>query len=260
MLSCKLGSEFRRQRTITCLLDASFMNSDLSNESRDAGGELRLLPEQALLTTGAVDHASWNYRLILGRIQRLRFDLVRSMLRGSRARRLLEIGYGSGVFLPELARHADQLHGIDPHPFPDDVAQVLAQHGVQAELVRGTATQMPYESGFFQTVVAVSALEFIEDLTQACREIKRVLAPGGIFVLVTPGHSPLLDLGLRLVTGASPRDDFQARRPQILPGLYREFVVDRRADYPPFAHGIRLYTALRLSVPATIAKSTFSSL
>lgn len=84
---------------------------------------------------------------------------------------------------------------------------------------------------------------------QACREIKRVLAPGGIFALVTPGHSPLLDLGLRIVTGASPRDDFQVRRPKILPALYHEFVVDQRADYPPFAHGIRLYTALRLSVP-----------
>src|ERR1700720_3588781 len=66
---------------------AGLMHSDLGNESRDAGGELRLLPEQALLTTGAVDHASWNYRLILSRIQRLRFDLVRLMLRGSRARR-----------------------------------------------------------------------------------------------------------------------------------------------------------------------------
>jgi SAM-dependent methyltransferase len=226
------------------------MNSDIGNESLYPDGELRLLPEQALLTTGAVDHANWNYRPILGRIQRLRFDLIRSMLRGAHAQRLLEIGYGSGVFLPELARHADQLYGIDPHPFTDDVAQVLAQHGVHAKLVRGTATQMPYESVFFQSVVAVSALEFIGDLTQACREIKRVLAPGGIFVIVTPGHSPLLDLGLRLVTGASARDDFQDRRAGILPCLYREFVVDRRADYPPSAHGIRLYTALRLSVPA----------
>jgi SAM-dependent methyltransferase len=226
------------------------MNSDVGNESGDPGSRLRLLPEQALLTTGAVDHDNWNYRPILGRIQRLRFDLVRSMLRDCHAQRLLEIGFGSGVFLPELARHADQLYGIDPHPFTEDVTQVLARHGVRAKLACGTATEMPYESGFFQTVVAVSALEFIDDLTQACREIKRVLAPGGIFTLVTPGHSPLLDFGLRIVTGVSPRDDFQVRRPRILPCLYREFVVDRRADYPPFAHGIRLYTALRLSVPA----------
>jgi SAM-dependent methyltransferase len=213
-------------------------------------GAPRLLPEQALLTTGAVDHGNWNYRPILGRIIRLRFDLIRSMLRGSHAHRLLEIGYGSGMFLPELARHADQLHGIDPHPFSDDVERVLTQHGVHAKLVRGTAAHMPYENGFFETVVAVSALEFIDDLPQACREVKRVLRPGGIFVVVTPGHSFLLDFGLRLLTRASPRDDFQDRRLRILPCLFREFVVDRRADYPPLLHSIiRLYTALRLSAP-----------
>jgi hypothetical protein len=69
-----------------------------SSDSRSRDGEIRLLPEQELLSTRTVDHAQWNYRPILGRIQRLRFDLFRSMLQGSRASRLLEIGYGSGVF------------------------------------------------------------------------------------------------------------------------------------------------------------------
>jgi SAM-dependent methyltransferase len=226
------------------------MNPDRGNEPLDPRNELRLLPERALLTTSKVDHADWNYRPILGRIQRLRFDLIRSMLHGSHAQRLLEIGYGSGVFFPELAKYADELHGIDPHPFAEDVTKVLTQHGVSAKLVSGTATGTPYESGFFQTVVAVSALEFIDDLAQVCREVRRILAPGGIFAIVTPAHSPMIDLGVRVMTGASPRDDFQNRRPGILPCLYREFAVDRRADYPALAHGVRLYTALRLSVPA----------
>jgi SAM-dependent methyltransferase len=223
------------------------MNSDRGNEPQNPRSELQLLPEQALLTTSTVDHADWNYRPILGRIQRLRFDLIRSMLEGPRARRLLEIGYGSGVFFPELAKHADDLYGIDPHHLAEDVSKVLAQHGVQAKLMCGSATEMPYEDGFFQTVVAVSALEFIDDLAQVCREVKRILAPGGIFAIVTPAHSPIVDLGVRVMTGASPQGDFQNRRQGILPCLYREFVVDRRADYPPFAHGVRLYTALRLS-------------
>jgi ubiquinone/menaquinone biosynthesis C-methylase UbiE len=171
------------------------------------------------------------------------------MLQGSHAKRLLEIGYGSGIFFPELAKRADHLHGIDPHPFAADITKILLQHGVRAELLSGTATEMPYENSFFQTVVAVSALEFIDDLTQLCREVKRVLSPGGIFVIVTPGHSPVIDLGVRVMTGASPRHDFQSRRQAILPCLYREFVVDRRADYPPFASGVRFYTALRLSAP-----------
>jgi SAM-dependent methyltransferase len=226
------------------------MTSDRRNEFPEPRGGFRLLPKQALLATGAVDHGNWVYRPILGRIIRLRFDLIRSLLRGSHVRNLLEIGYGSGMFLPELARHAERLHGIDPHPFSDDVAQILAKRGVSAQLVRGTATEMPYENGVFETVVAISALEFIDDLAQACREIKRVLKPGGIFVLVTPGHSPVVDLGLRLLTGASPRDDFRDRRPGVLPCLFREFVVDGRADYPPIIHPmIRVYTALRLTAP-----------
>jgi SAM-dependent methyltransferase len=220
-----------------------------TNVSADSGNSLSLLPEQALLVTSEIDHANWNYRPLLGRIQRLRFDLIRSILRGTHAKRLLEIGYGSGVFFPELAKYADELHGIDPHPFPEKVRTVLAQNGVKANLVRGTATDLPFHDGFFQTVVAVSALEFVDDLVKLCSEVKRVLEPGGRFVVVTPGHSPILDLGVRVMTGASPKDDFRNRREQILPCLQREFVVRQRTDYPSFAHGARLYTALDLAEP-----------
>jgi 2-polyprenyl-3-methyl-5-hydroxy-6-metoxy-1,4-benzoquinol methylase len=216
---------------------------------QDPSGSLSLLPEQALLATSGVDHAEWNYRPVLGRIQRLRFELVRSILRGPHATRLLEIGYGSGVFFPELAKHADQLHGVDPHPFPVEVTHVLAQHGVKANLVQGIATELPFADGFFQTVVAVSVLEFIDDLAKVCREVKRVLEPGGSFVIVTPANSPILDLGVRVMTGVSPKSDFRNRRQGILPCLYHEFVVDQRVDYPSFAHGARLYTALRLCAP-----------
>ena len=200
--------------------------------SADSDNSLSLLPEQALLVTSGIDHASWNYRPLLGRIQRLRFDLIRSILRGTYATRLLEIGYGSGVFVPELAKYTEELHGIDPHPFSEKVKTVLAQNGFKANLVQGTATNLPFEDGLFQTVVAVSALEFIDDLDSVCREVKRVLEPEGRFVVVTPGHSPILDLGVRMITGASPKDDFQKRREKILPCLYREFVVHLRVDYP----------------------------
>src|SRR5580704_7424153 len=105
-----------------------------TNGSEDSANSLSLLPEQALLVTSEIDHANWNYRPLLGRIQRLRFDLIRSILRGTHATRLLEIGYGSGVFFPELSKYADELHGIDPHPFPEKVRTVLAQNGVTANL------------------------------------------------------------------------------------------------------------------------------
>jgi ubiquinone/menaquinone biosynthesis C-methylase UbiE len=207
----------------------------------------KLLPASALLKTGDVDHAIWNYRPVLGLIQRLRFRLIRSLLGKQRYPRLLEIGYGSGVFMPELALHCNELYGIDPHHQEEAVTEVLAKHGVTAKLASGSAESMPYEDSFFDAVVVVSALEFIPDLEKACHEIRRVLAPNGIVAIVTPGHSPMVDFGLRVLTGKSPAKDFEDRRQAILPCLGRSFHVQKRIQYPPLLHHVvRLYTALRM--------------
>ena len=67
--------------------------------------------------------------------------------------------------------------------------------------------------------------------------------------MVTPARSAILDLGVRVMTGSSPRHNFQNRLESILPCLYSNFIVVRRADYPPFRYGMRIYTALRLMAP-----------
>ena len=63
---------------------------------------------------------------------------------------------------------------------------------------------------------------------------------------MTPARSAILDLGVRVMTGSSPRHDFQNRLESILACLYSDFSVDRRADYFTFRHGMRIYAALRL--------------
>jgi hypothetical protein len=83
------------------------------------------LPEQTLLTTGTVDHGNWNYRPILGPIQQIRFYLIRSRLRGSYAQRLLEIGYGSGIFLPEL--RGTLMSSTASTPIRSPMTQITAQ-------------------------------------------------------------------------------------------------------------------------------------
>jgi hypothetical protein len=79
------------------------MNSEPNRSSSEALDPLRL-PKRALLTASSVDHADWNYRPVLGRIQRIRFDLVRSMLRESQADRLLEIGYESNLLVETIGQ------------------------------------------------------------------------------------------------------------------------------------------------------------
>jgi 2-polyprenyl-3-methyl-5-hydroxy-6-metoxy-1,4-benzoquinol methylase len=206
-----------------------------------------LLPERALIRTSDLDQGAWNYHGVLGWVSRQRIVKVDRLLDGLPSGRLLEVGYGSGLFMPTLARHATELHGVDVHDKPDDVAAVLAEHGVKAQLCTGSVTELPYDDASFDAVVAISVLEFVDDLHAACRELRRVLAPAGRLVVVTPGHSPMLDAGLKLLTGERAEDTFQGRRQRIQPTLARHFRTERSLAVPPFAPGpVRLYTALRL--------------
>jgi SAM-dependent methyltransferase len=208
---------------------------------------MRLLPPEALLKTGEVDHADWNYRPLLGTITRARYKLVLSLLSSERRGRLLEVGYGSGVFMPELAHFCDELYGIDPHPMPQQVEELLAGFDTTARLYSGSVEAMPFDENFFDCVVAVSSLEFVADLDASCEEIKRVLKPGGHLIVITPGHSPIVDLGLKVLTGKSAKSDFGDRRQALIPTLLRHFIVERRLISP--SHGssvVHLYTALKL--------------
>lgn len=207
--------------------------------------KLELLPKSELIVTGPVDHADWNYRPLIGKVQRLRFRLIRRLLGAQTYGRLLEIGYGSGVFMPELSRHADELFGIDPHPMPAEVEAVLQKHGVKATLLTGSAEVLPYGDGFFDCVVSVSAIEYVEDIEAACLELRRVLKPGGRLLIATPGSSPLLDLALKASTGEDS-GQYADRRQRLLPTLKRHFTVGKELAVPRFGgRFLRIYTGVR---------------
>lgn len=208
---------------------------------------LRLLPKTDLIQTSPVDHADWNYAGLLGWLQRRRFALLLSLLGEGPFPRLLEIGYGSGVLMPELAVRCGELFGADPHPRHREVQEILGAHGVAATLACAGATELPYEDGFFDAAVAVSALEYAPDADAAGSEIRRVLRPGGRLVVVTPGHSPLLDLGLRIATGEDATSEYGNRRQRLVPGLLGHLELERERRFPPVLGRLApVYRGLRL--------------
>jgi SAM-dependent methyltransferase len=207
---------------------------------------MKLLDKGLLVKTGPVDHADWNFRFPLGVVQKLRFRLALSLL-PEHSDRLLEVGYGSGIFMPSLAQKADHLYGADVHPHVNQVTESLSTVGVHATLQQAAAEQLPYTDQFFDSIVAISALEFVADLHLVCQEIKRVLKPAGVFVIVTPGHSALVDLGLLVLTGKKAKQDFANRRESIVSTLGEHFKVSKKLTSPPIVGGfVPLYVALRL--------------
>ena len=59
------------------------------------------------------------------------------------------------------------------------------------EFRRGSVTSMPFGDGEFDNVTAMEILEHITEVPAALAEIKRVLKPGGVFVMTTPDNSLL---------------------------------------------------------------------
>jgi ubiquinone/menaquinone biosynthesis C-methylase UbiE len=216
---------------------------------RTPTSELDLLPPELLVRTSEIDRADWNYRLGLGAIQRARFRLARSLLGEERHGSLLEVGFGSGVFLPTLAQHCDELFAVDTHPHRAEVAERLAAYGVRASLHTASATALPFSAESFDVIVGVSCFEFIEGVDIACKEFKRVLRPGGYLVVVTPGHSPLLDWGLEMLTDASASEDFGDRRKPLATKLLDHFELAEHRSFLPGVFGRvlpRLYNGFRL--------------
>jgi SAM-dependent methyltransferase len=210
--------------------------------------DLHLLPRDALVKTNDLDQGDWNFRPILGWVQRLRLRSVAAVLAAApRASRLLEVGYGSGLFLPELVRHAGDTYGADTHSKAAAVSAKVAVHGSATSLLQASAGALPYRAAAFDTVIAVSTLEFVPDVAVAVSELVRVTAPGGRLVIATPGQSALLDLGLRVLTGERAEDTFEGRRGLVVPAVERSARVLEIRTLPPFI-GRRMLPLYRVIV------------
>lgn len=98
------------------------------------------------------------------------------------AGRVLEIGTGSGYGVEVLAPHADRLVTVDKHP--------LAQSGLPAntEFVRATVPPLPFDEASFDCVVSFQVIEHIRHDHDFVCEAKRVLRPGGLFIVSTPNR------------------------------------------------------------------------
>jgi SAM-dependent methyltransferase len=217
---------------------------------------VNLLPPELLVKTGPLDHANWNYQGLLGYLQRQRYNISQRLLPPGSLDRILEDGYGSGVFLTELQQHCHSLDCVDVHPHQDEVVHNLRQACVSATLHTASVESLPFDDRSFDVVVAVSTLEFVPDIARGAKEIARVLRPTGAAIVVTPGDHPLLDFALWLTTRQSAKRDFGDRRARLIPALLAEMRLDKRISFPFAFPGFpALYSALRLVESNTRAQA-----
>jgi len=91
--------------------------------------------------------------------------------------RLLDAGCGSGELLRLAADRGAVVAGCDPSPA---MLAIAARTAPEADLRMAGIEALPWADGAFDAVTAVNALQFADDGTAALREVRRVLAPGGV--------------------------------------------------------------------------------
>lgn len=99
---------------------------------------------------------------------------------------VLEIGVGTGGLLAELALRASMVIGVDHSPaMLEEARRRIVERGVSGvELRLGEMSHLPLPDASVKCVVANMVLHHAADPSAVLTEIRRVLAPSGVLLLV----------------------------------------------------------------------------
>lgn len=184
--------------------------------------------------TNAFDYYHWNYKFPIKYFILYRYRIIIKLLGSKIYPRLLEAGTGSGIFLPELARHCEKLYACDIHPYFDNIDHLLKHYKINNyELKSQSIQNTDYPDNYFDAIVAASVLEFVDDLQAALTEIKRILKTDGVFITICPMSSKILDSIISLYADKKPKEEFGESRIYVGKALEQNFTVIKKGYLLP---------------------------
>jgi SAM-dependent methyltransferase len=178
--------------------------------------------------------------------------LLMEMARPRAAERALEIGCGTGRMLSRMLALGLDARGVEPAPEMREVARWrIEQLGQSRErVVDAGAEALPFDAGAFDLGVAITVLEFVDDLPRVLREMARVCR-GRLFIGALNARSIY---GAAILRGEAGQTLSRAnlRTPEELAALVREHVQPRRIDVRTALVGGRTDDPLELAVQREI--------
>ena len=98
----------------------------------------------------------------------------------------LDVGSGMGVAAFALAADGWDTHALEPDPSDlvgaGAIRQLASQGKVSIKVVQEWGESLPFAADTFQLVHARQVLHHARELGQFCKELFRVLAPGGLLL------------------------------------------------------------------------------
>lgn len=118
--------------------------------------------------------------LELRRIQRVAIE----RLKAAPGERVLDLGCGPGDGGQRLAEGGAHAIGLDYSQGMLETARLVP--ALTGRLTRGDAGRLPFRDGAFDKVICTNSFHHYPQHLAALKEMRRVLKPGGVLVLVDP--------------------------------------------------------------------------
>ena len=146
-------------------------------------------------------------------IQKEKYELVVNQLR--EGGKILDLGCGTGMFLPELLKRGELVVGVDVSP---EMLKIAQRRGEGANLILADADHLPFTDGCFDAVVSVTLLQNMPDPAATTKEIARVTKSGGKVILTTlkRKHAPEELRGWVRSAGLRPLETLEMRGEDVL--------------------------------------------
>ena len=105
---------------------------------------------------------------------------------GAKQGKALDVGSGRGISAYALARDGWQVTALEPDPSDvvgaGAIRSLSREGGLSIEVVETWGESLPFPDDSFDLVYCRQVLHHARDLSQLCRELGRVLRPGGILI------------------------------------------------------------------------------
>jgi len=110
----------------------------------------------------------------------------------------LEIGPGSGVYLPTLASLFDTVVAADIASAFLVQARHLAHNHTNIKVIEDDIVRSTFASGSFDLILCSEVIEHIADSAAALAQIGRIIKPNGVLILSTPQKYSFLEIASKI--------------------------------------------------------------